>query len=74
MKGESIMENVILQNNGNVPTSMICDNEGCDGKGGGDEGVASVEYHDNKWASVYGYVTHMYGRFYSWPPDIVCIY
>jgi hypothetical protein len=30
------------------------DNEGCDSEGGRDEGVASVEYHDNRWASVDG--------------------
>ena len=33
-----------------VPTRMVSDNEGCDAKGGGDEGMASTEYHDNKWA------------------------
>ena len=37
----------VRYSSGNVPTSMVSD-EGCDSEGRGDEGVASVEHHDNK--------------------------
>ena len=57
---ECVLMNGLFSGTGNLLTSMVCGNEGYDSEGGGDEGVASVEYHDGllSMATLYSQVLY----------------